>query len=63
MSDSPLAAVLGVRDRVLHAPAVDVLTAGVAVGNGPAPDSAASITGHGGHKESLRELSRITPLV
>ena len=54
MSDSPLAAVVGVRDRVLHAPAVDVLTAGVAVGNGPAPDSAASITGHGGHKESLK---------
>ena len=49
---SPLAAVVGVGHRVLDALAVDVLTGGVTVWNGPAPNPE-SLTSHSGYEKTL----------
>ena len=52
---SPLAAVVSVGHRVLDALAVDVLTGGVTVGNGPAPNPV-SLTPNSGHQKTLRKV-------
>ena len=52
---SPLAAVVCVGHRVLDTLAVEILTGGVAIGNGPAANSG-SFTSHGSHEKTLRKI-------
>ena len=52
---SPLAAVVCVGHCVLDTLAVEILTRGVAIGNGPAANSG-SFTSHGSHEKTLRKI-------
>ena len=52
---SPLAAVVSVGHRVLDTLAVEILTGGVAIGNGPAANSG-SFTSHSSHEKTLRKI-------
>ena len=52
---SPLAAVVSVGHRVLDALAVEILTGGIAIGNGPAANPG-SFTSHSSHEKTLRKI-------
>ena len=52
---SPLAAVVCMGHRVLDTLAVEILTGGVAIGNGPAANSG-SFTSYGSHEKTLRKI-------